>query len=247
MSGQSNPRWLVVYGDCYDFASMVWVVMAINERGDYMVLEMGWAMLRFIALAAIAALLVSMPVRAQESDGVLGAMTPQEREAAGLYKLSAEEQLYLDTWLRQRFSSDESPAVTNSAGRAVVSPDADGSLVEASGDSSDAAMEAEIERRVAIEVEAAISKAKEDEAAEEAAREAALNEPFEAEIVGPFNGWSGKTVFTLSNGQVWRQRSGSNYRHTAKGQTVEVKKNFMGLWTMRVKSSGRTIGIYRID
>lgn len=208
-----------------------------------MILQMSRVIARRAALAALTVLLVSVPAKAQNPDGLLEAMTPQEREAAGLYKLSAEEQLYLDTWLRQRFSSDESPAVTNSAGRAVVSPDADGSLVEAGGDSSDAAMEAEIERRVAIEVEAAISKAKEDEAAEEAA----LNEPFEAEIVGPFNGWSGKTVFTLSNGQVWRQRSGSNYRHTAKGQTVEVKKNFMGLWTMRVKSSGRTIGIYRID
>jgi hypothetical protein len=223
------------------------VVVAINERGDYMVLEVSWAMLRFIAMAAIAALLVSMPARAQESGGVLGTMTPQEREAAGLNKLSAEEQLYLDTWLRQRLSSGESPAAMNSAAQAVTPPDPDGSVVETGGDTSDAAMEAEIERRVAIEVEAAISKAKEDEAAEEAAREAALNEPFEAEIVGPFSGWSGKTVFTLSNGQVWRQRTGSDYRHTAKGQTVAVKKNFMGYWTLTVLSSGRTVGVRRID
>ena len=104
-------------------------------------------------------------------------------------------------------------------------------------------MEAEIERRVAIEVEAAISQAKEEEAAEEAA----LNEPFVAEIVGPFSGWSGKTVFTLSNGQVWRQRNGSDYRHTAQGQTVAVKKNFMGYWTLTVLSSGRTVGVRRID
>ena len=48
----------------------------------------------------------------------------------------------------------------------------------------------------------------------------------------PSRGGAEKTVFTLSNGQVWRQRTGSNYRHTADGQTVAVKKNFMGLWTL---------------
>ena len=100
---------------------------------------------------------------------------------------------------------------------------------------------------MALEVSAAIAKATEEAAAEEAAEAAARDEPFEAEIIGPFSGWSGKTVFTLSNGQVWRQRSGSNYRHTAEGQAVAVKKNFMGLWTLTVLSSGRTVGVYRID
>ena len=31
------------------------------------------------------------------------------------------------------------------------------------------------------------------------------------------------------------------------GQAVAVKKNFMGLWTLTVLSSGRTVGVYRID
>ena len=210
-----------------------------------MILQMSRVIARRAALAALTVLLVSVPAKAQNPDGLLEAMTRQEREAAGLNKLSAEEQRYLEAWLRQRLAVEGSTQLSNPTPSPMVASPDDEQSVEATGsDTSDAAaMEAEIERRVAIEVEAAISKAKEDEAAEEAA----LNEPFEAEIVGPFNGWSGKTVFTLSNGQVWHQRSGSNSRHPAKGQTVEVKKNFMGLWTMRVKSSGRTIGIYRID
>ena len=212
-----------------------------------MFFQMSWVITRRAALAALTVLLVSVPAKAQDSDGLLEAMNPQEREAAGLNKLSAEEQRYLEAWLRQRLSVEESTQYLNSTPSPIAaSPGADQSAA-AGSDTNNAAMEAEIERRVAIEVEAAISKAKEDEAAEEAAREAALNEPFEAEIVGPFSGWSGKTVFTLSNGQVWRQRSGSDYRHTAQGQTVEVQKNFMGLWTMTVQSSGRTIGVYRID
>jgi hypothetical protein len=203
---------------------------------------------RRAALAALTVLLVSVPAKAQNPDGLLEAMTRQEREAAGLNKLSAEEQRYLEAWLRQRLAVEESTQLSNPTPSPMVAlPDAERSVGAAGSDTSDAAMEAEIERRVAIEVEAAISKAKEDEAAEEAAREAALNEPFEAEIVGPFGGWSGKTVFTLSNGQVWRQRNGSNYRHTAQGQTVAVKKNFMGYWTLTVLSSGRTVGVRRID
>ncbi len=213
-----------------------------------MFLQMSWVIARRAALAALTVLLVSVPAKAQNPDGLLEAMTRQEREAAGLNKLSAEEQRYLEAWLRQRLAVEESTQLSNPTPSPMVAlPDAERSVGAAGSDTSDAAMEAEIERRVAIEVEAAISKAKEDEAAEEAAREAALNEPFEAEIVGPFGGWSGKTVFTLSNGQVWRQRNGSNYRHTAQGQTVAVKKNFMGYWTLTVLSSGRTVGVRRID
>ena len=213
-----------------------------------MILQMSRVIARRAALAALTVLLVSVPAKAQNPDGLLEAMTRQEREAAGLNKLSAEEQRYLEAWLRQRLAVEESTQLSNpTPSPMVASPDAEQSVGAAGSDTSDAAMEAEIERRVAIEVEAAISKAKEDEEAEEAAREAALNEPFEAEIVGPFSGWSGKTVFTLSNGQVWRQRNGSDYRHTAQGQTVAVKKNFMGYWTLTVLSSGRTVGVRRID
>ena len=224
------------------------VAKAIKQRGDHMFLQMSWVIARRAALAALTVLLVSVPAKAQNPDGLLGAMTRQEREAAGLNKLSAEEQRYLEAWLRQRLAVEESTQLSNpTPSPMVASPDAEQSVGAAGSDTSDAAMEAEIERRVAIEVEAAISKAKEDEEAEEAAREAALNEPFEAEIVGPFSGWRGKTVFTLSNGQVWRQRNGSDYRHTAQGQTVAVKKNFMGYWTLTVLSSGRTVGVRRID
>jgi len=224
------------------------VAKAIKQRGDHMILQMSRVIARRAALAALTVLLVSVPAKAQNPDGLLEAMTRQEREAAGLNKLSAEEQRYLEAWLRQRLAVEGSTQLSNpTPSPMVASPDAEQSVEAAGSDTSDAAMEAEIERRVAIEVEAAISKAKEDEEAEEAAREAALNEPFEAEIVGPFSGWTGKTVFTLSNGQVWRQRNGSDYRHTAQGQTVAVKKNFMGYWTLTVLSSGRTVGVRRID
>jgi hypothetical protein len=205
----------------------------------------------------VAGALFSGMASAQDFEGLREAMTPEELDAAGLDSLSPEQQQFLDGWLRQRFTSPPSAGAVGQTATHDLDPGSmhDGSGSVAAGDNGaiDAAVtgndaiEAEIERRVALEVNAAIAKAAEEEAAEEAARVATRDEPFEAEIEGPFSGWGGKTVFTLSNGQVWRQRTGSNYRHTAEGQTVAVKKNFLGLWTLTVLSSGRTVGVYRID
>ena len=210
-----------------------------------------------VVWVVVAGALFSGMASAQDFEGLRDAMTPEELEAAGLDNLSLEQQQFLDGWLRQRFTSPpRAGAVGQTANDDLDSESLhDGSGSVATGDNGaiDAAVtgndaiEAEIERRVALEVNAAIAKAAEEDAAEEAAKVATRDEPFEAEIEGPFSGWGGKTVFTLSNGQVWRQRTGSNYRHTAKGQTVAVKKNFMGLWTLTVLSSGRTVGVYRID
>ena len=205
----------------------------------------------------VAGALFSGMASAQNFEGLRDAMTPEELEAAGLDSLSPEQQQFLDGWLRQRFTSPPSAGAMGQTATHDLDPGSihDGGGSVAAGDNGaidaavtgDDAIEAEIERRVALEVNAAIAKAAEEDAAEEAARVATRDEPFEAEIEGPFSGWGGKTVFTLSNGQVWRQRTGSNYRHTAEGQTVAVKKNFLGLWTLTVLSSGRTVGVYRID
>ena len=205
----------------------------------------------------VAGALFSGMASAQDFEGLRDAMTPEELEAAGLDSLSPEQQQFLDGWLRQRFTSPPSAGAVGQTATHDLDPGNvhNGSVSVAAGDNvaidaaftGNDAIEAEIERRVALEVNAAIAKAAEEEAAEEAARVATRDEPFEAEIEGPFSGWGGKTVFTLSNGQVWRQRTGSNYRHTAEGQTVAVKKNFLGLWTLTVLSSGRTVGVYRID
>ena len=205
----------------------------------------------------VAGALFSGMASAQDFEGLRDAMTPEELEAAGLDSLSPEQQQFLDGWLRQRFTSPPSAGAVGQTATHDLDPgnvhNGSGSVAAGDNGAIDAAVtgndaiEAEIERRVALEVNAAIAKAAEEDAAEEAERVATRDEPFEAEIEGPFSGWGGKTVFTLSNGQVWRQRTGSNYRHTAKGQTVAVKKNFMGLWTLTVLSSGRTVGVYRID
>ena len=186
------------------------------------------------------ALVIAPQVFAEERNGAAFSaiereMSAEERRAAGIDSLSEDELDALNQWLIERF--DQVQETVSAEVREEVREE----VLEEVREADAAEREAEIERRVAIEVEAA----KQEIA--KAPPEPEVSEPFEAEIVGPFSGWSGKTVFTLSNGQVWRQRSGSNYRHTAKGQAVAVKKNFLGLWTLTVLSSGRTVGVYRID
>ena len=167
--------------------------------------------------------------------GIEREMSAEERRATGIHSLSTDELDALNQWLIERF--DQVQETVSAEVREEVREE----VLEEVREADAAEREAEIDRRVAIEVEAA----KQEIA--KAPPEPEVSEPFEAEIVGPFSGWSGKTVFTLSNGQVWRQRSGSNYRHTAKGQAVAIKKNFLGLWTLTILSSGRTVGVYRID
>ena len=74
----------------------------------------------------------------------------------------------------------------------------------------------------------------------------ASDSSFEARLTGNFTGWSGKTVFRLDDGQVWRQRSAANYRHRSTDMRVKFKKNWMGGWEMTVVSSGKTVLVSKV-
>jgi hypothetical protein len=66
-------------------------------------------------------------------------------------------------------------------------------------------------------------------------------------IVGEFRGWDGDTVFRLENGQVWKQRLPGNWHYRASSPEVELTKNFMGYWMLRVLEADRAVGVTRID
>lgn len=69
-----------------------------------------------------------------------------------------------------------------------------------------------------------------------------------ATLVGPFTGWDGKTLFTLDNGQVWRQNRSDTY--TTKTQTnvpVVVYKAPSGYWRLRVlDDEGAWVTVVRV-
>jgi hypothetical protein len=72
-------------------------------------------------------------------------------------------------------------------------------------------------------------------------------EGIKSRIVGEFRGWDGDTVFRLENGQVWKQRLRGRWFYRATSPEVELKKNFLGYWEMRIVEADRAIGVTRID
>ena len=212
----------------------------------------------FRGILASVALLASYSLEAAEPLSVeaarpLDRMTADERSATGVERLSADELAALNNWLSQQLGASftaplgtdpaaaTDPAATTAtkgfeAVIEVATPT--GTLVANDAvPAQNAAIEAEVARRVAQELAAARA---DDQAVE-------LSEPFEARVIGGFTGWSGKTVFTLDNGQVWRQRHGTSYRYQGDDNRVRLEPNFFGFWDLTVVSTGRSVGVRRID
>ena len=158
------------------------------------------------------------------------AMTKEERNRSGVDSLSAEQRNFLNNWLQQRYGPD----ATNVREEAGSSADTTAQL--SAQVSEEKVIEAEVERRVAQELATR----------KQPAKAAANNGPFEATLVGDFTGWRGKTVFRLDNGQIWRQRSSSQYRHRGNDQRVKFDKNWMGGWEMTVVSSGKSVLVSKV-
>ena len=75
-------------------------------------------------------------------------------------------------------------------------------------------------------------------------------ESIEARLAGDFTGWTGKTVFALDNGQVWRQTR--NYiqpyspRKPISQPKVTITKGALGSYNMRIEGVRRTVQVKRI-
>lgn len=161
-------------------------------------------------------------------------MSPLERRAMGIDGLSVEQLEALNQWLRKRFDRGQENTTIE------VKAEVREQVLEAARVADAAEREAEIERRVAIEVEAAKQRIGVTPA------EPTMSEPVKAKIRGSFSGWSGNTVFALDNGQVWKQRAGNVYRHKGSDYKVELTRNFFGGWEMTMISSGKTVLVTRV-
>ena len=63
-------------------------------------------------------------------------------------------------------------------------------------------------------------------------------------ISGTFTGWSGNTVFTLDNGQVYQQRRPGSWRTRLENPEVRVGRRLMGVLELEV--DGHSIGVKRL-
>jgi hypothetical protein len=66
-------------------------------------------------------------------------------------------------------------------------------------------------------------------------------------IYGEFNGWDGYTRFRLKNGQVWETNTTRRYSYTALDPEVEITRNFLLIYRMRIVDTGKTISVRRIQ
>ena len=175
-------------------------------------------------LALVAPLLTAVIASADTAYQPLErAMTDEERVRSGVDSLTSKQRQYLNDWLKTRYGE---AASVDSQERVITRTNSPPKP------SKQTAIDEEIERRVAEEL---ASRKKQDS-------EANTNRgPFDAMLIGDFTGWRGKTVFRLDHGQVWRQRSSSQYRHRGDDYRVKFDKNWMGGWEMTVISSGKSV------
>lgn len=177
--------------------------------------------------------MMTFPLGAQASEpgSIEDMMSAEERLKSGVDTLTAEQRQFLSDWLRENYARNPAKVVSSPATVPDTSPQQAASS-EATADT----IEAEIDRRVAARLA--------DNRASE--KKPASDSSFEARLTGNFTGWSGKTVFRLDDGQVWRQRSAANYRHRGTDMRVKFKKNWMGGWEMTVVSSGKTVLVSKV-
>ena len=65
-------------------------------------------------------------------------------------------------------------------------------------------------------------------------------------IDGHFSGWTGKTVFRLDNGEVWKQRLSGRYAVSLENPEVEIFKNLLGFYELKMVKTGRRVGVTRV-
>lgn len=68
----------------------------------------------------------------------------------------------------------------------------------------------------------------------------------ELTIDGEFKGWSGNTLFRMTNGQVWKQIGEGSYRYNADSPKVRMEPKSLGSWKMYVEGVSRGVKVKRI-
>lgn len=156
-----------------------------------------------------AALALAGPARAADQPRFSGTLSPAQRAALGLDKLSPAELAALDVAVESYRRAGEAAAASHAAQTAV----------------------ADYRRREEPKQMA--------RAAAQARREAAEAQVqrIEANVVGPFSGWDGRTVFALDNGQVWRQVDPDvYYTSPVKSAPVEIYRSSYGSYRLHLKN-----------
>lgn len=172
-----------------------------------------------------------------EPPGLRDQMPEQQFRELGLHKLSAPELQALEQWIAEQWIAEQvvpEPGLVESESTApAVLIDSAPSKVEATG-------------TTAATTPPVVDSLPEDfglivkpTAAEDARK-------LYATVLEPFNGWQGKTIFKLDNGQIWKQRGAGKYNYRGDDNRVVITKNAWGFYEMRLQSVDRAAGVKRL-
>lgn len=176
------------------------------------------------AVLSLACLLLPLNVAAQPDSSVI---PPEVYRAAGLDKLTEAERKALIDWINAGAPMTASgvPAVP----KVQVGPRAPTVAASPAPTSSPASA-------------ASLSPAPLPAPLTPLSEESEIN----TRILPPFTGWTGRTVFTMENGQVWQQRMDGSYTFKGTDTRVVITRGAFGLDRMRLVEGGRWIGVKRI-
>ena len=71
-------------------------------------------------------------------------------------------------------------------------------------------------------------------------------EEIQSRYMGKFHGWSGRTLFRLENGQVWKQSDNSRLAWTADSPLITIKKAAFGSFRLEVEGVNKTCRVKRV-
>jgi hypothetical protein len=155
-------------------------------------------------------------------------LTPAERTAAGLDQLTPAQQAALDQ-LAARYATEGSRAEV-----AKVREETKAEVAKVREETK-AVVEHEVKKRE--EAKFGLFGIKGHE------------ESIKSKVTGTFNGWSGRTLFRLENGQQWVQSDPSDFYSVKNqpGPEIEIVQSGIGGWKLYLTSNGRWVRVKRVN
>jgi hypothetical protein len=198
-------------------------------------MQAGFSLKTIIILFLALGLSISSAADDGEAPEIQTLMAPDDFSASGLDKLTDAERAHLSDWVaRYREGAIKGPPVPGKQREeAAAEVTAARETTEVAAEDTGQATTDEYPGSYTTE--------------EQKKKDSEVKYELVAKIVPSFRGWSGKTVFTLDNGQVWRQRTPGSLRYSGSDSTVIITQNMIGKFIMKHLDTGRSVGVRRID
>lgn len=160
-------------------------------------------------------------------------MTPEQRRAAGVDRLTPEQQAALDAAAAQFVREGARQEVEVAKAQAQTEKLAAVQQAKALA-KEEARAEVKAERKKQAAANAGLAVREDDEA-------------IRTRIVGDFRGWTGRSVFTLENGQVWQQTDKEDRAFPKMvNPEVELVPHRLFGWKMTLVAEGLSIYVKRV-